>query len=80
VFDPAVDAGGLEDPDHDREGPLAVDLLQEDDLLLVVLADDDPGEFHLHGHVGRPFRADAGKPAAPVQPILTFDPSIGSPR
>jgi hypothetical protein len=38
-------------------------------LLLVILADDDPRKFHLHGHVGRPFRTDAGKPAAPVLTI-----------
>ena len=33
--------------------PVAVHLLEEDDLLLVDLVDDDPREFHLHGH-GRP--------------------------
>ena len=53
ALDAAVDARGLEDADHDRERPLAVHLLEEDDLLLVVLVDDDPRKFHLHGHGGR---------------------------
>ena len=27
----------------------------------IVLADDDPDQFHLHGHVGRPFRPRLGR-------------------
>src|SRR5512135_962352 len=42
ALDPAIDARRLEDADDDRERPLAVHLLEEDDLLLVVLVDDDP--------------------------------------
>lgn len=49
----AIDAGRLEDADHDGKRALAVHLLEEDDLLLVVLVDDDPREFHLQGHGGR---------------------------
>ena len=46
----AVDARGLEDADEDRKRAAAVDLLEIDHLLIVDLADDDPGQFHRDGH------------------------------
>ena len=33
-----------------------VDFLEIDHLLIVDLADDDPGQFHRDGHGGDPFR------------------------
>ncbi len=41
-----------EDADDDREGPLPLDLLEENNLLFVIFVDDDPRKFHLHGHGG----------------------------
>src|SRR5207245_2487688 len=41
ALDAAVDAGGLEDADYDREAALPLDLAQHDDLLVVNVADDD---------------------------------------
>ena len=46
----AVDAGGLEDADEDGKGPLAPDLLQVNDLLVVPLTDNDPRQFHRDRH------------------------------
>ena len=56
----AVDAGGLEDADQDRERARPVDFLEIDHLLIVDLADDDPGQFHRDGHGGDPFN-NAGR-------------------
>ena len=52
ALDPAVDAGGLEQPDDDREAALAVHLAEDDDLVFVHLTDDDPAEFHVDRHGG----------------------------
>ena len=59
---PAVDAGRLEDADDDREAALALHLLQHDDLLVVDLADDDPLQFHLHGHGSLALRSALSRP------------------
>ena len=40
-FDAAVDAGRLENADHDGKAAVALDLFQHDDLLIMDLADDD---------------------------------------
>ena len=55
--DESVDAGRFEDADHDRKAPLAVHLAKHDHLLIVDFADDDPFQFHLHGHGGLAFAA-----------------------
>ena len=47
----AVDARRLEDADQDRERAVPLDLLQVDHLLVVDLADDDPRQLHLDGHM-----------------------------
>src|SRR3954454_8795019 len=87
-LDAAVDAGRLEDADHDRERALAIDLLEENDLLLVVLVDDDPRKFHLHGHGHRhpprvrisrtiPETASGGRANRPTLDLVSCPSMIG---
>src|SRR6202035_1342245 len=46
----AVDGIGFVVPDHDGELPLAIHLLEVDDLLVLHLTNDDFMQFHLDGH------------------------------
>src|SRR5258706_3971911 len=69
----AVDARRFEDADDDREGPIPLDFLEENDLLLVILVDDDPRKFHLHGHGHR-------HPLVPASLGLTRNPRRATPR
>src|SRR5262249_27498542 len=85
ALDAAVDAGCLEDADHDGETALAVHLLEHDDLLLVDLADDDPLQLHVNGHGGLAFpagRDGAGRarfhPEGPeIRPVLRLPNTRG---
>jgi hypothetical protein len=49
-LDVPIDAGGLEDSNHDRERPLASGLAEPDNLLIIQVTDDDPRQLHRHQH------------------------------
>src|SRR6266404_1661641 len=56
----AIDARRFENADQNRKRPWAVDFLEVDHLLIVDLADDDPGQFHRDGHGGLSLGVFAG--------------------
>lgn len=54
----AVDAGGFEDTDQNWKAAIPVDFAKKDHLLIIDLADNDPGKFHLYKHVLTPVIAN----------------------
>src|SRR5690606_5790030 len=50
ALDPPLDARRFENADHDRKLPLAVDLAQINNLLVVDFADDDSRQLHFDWH------------------------------
>src|SRR5271166_3120811 len=64
VLDAPINARGLEDADHDREHAIAFNFLEENDMLIAILVDDDPHEFHLDRHGKIPLWACSRRPIA----------------
>lgn len=53
--DAPADAHDFEDSDDNGKRAIPIDLFQDDDMLIINNAADDPTEFHLnwHGHLGQ---------------------------
>src|SRR5208283_1212974 len=80
VLDAPVDARGLENADHDREHAIAFNFLEENDMLIAILVDDDPHEFHLDRHGKIPLSAGSRRLIAGRASVAGCKAGCGSRR
>ena len=73
----AINARRLKKTDHNRKGPLSIRLLEEDQLLFVRIADNDPGQVHLYCHGDPTPRGNAQAQIAPDHQLSRVSSILG---